>query len=210
MSENASGADNQQGSCSVVNRINPSETTRRAPAFQKIIMAYFLGALHDGTFSSNERFRISQKGDDWLKVLRNFLKEIGFSAWIYQEGKTRDIYVLETLAKFLDFQFNPEDLKTQEEKTAYIRGFFDAEGGIYPPQKSHSKPYLYLHSKHQDNLNQVANVLSEFQIESRIWRTHINEYCLSIGKKASRIAFSQIVGFGLPRKQSNLEKYGGL
>jgi len=61
MREKVSSADNQQGSLS-----DPSETTRRAP----LIKAYLLGALHDGTFSSNKRFRISQVGTDWLKILQ--------------------------------------------------------------------------------------------------------------------------------------------
>jgi len=65
-----------------------------------------LGALHDGTFSSNKRFRISQKGTEWLEVMKHLLKSINYSSWIYQEGKTRDVYVLETLADFLDFNSN--------------------------------------------------------------------------------------------------------
>jgi hypothetical protein len=61
-SENASSAANQQGSpLSVFNSYDPSETTRRAPT-QGEIKSYFLGALHDATFSKNKRFRFSQKG----------------------------------------------------------------------------------------------------------------------------------------------------
>ena len=47
-------------------RTGPSETIRRAPFSVKEAKAYLLGALHDGTFSSNQRFRISQKGKNWL------------------------------------------------------------------------------------------------------------------------------------------------
>ena len=65
MSKNVFSADNQQGSLR-----DPSETTRQAPS----IKAYFLGALHDGTFSSNKRFRISQNGTDWLKILKKLFK----------------------------------------------------------------------------------------------------------------------------------------
>ena len=183
MSKNASGADNQQGSCLDKIEINPSETTRRAPDFRKVIMAYFFGAIHDGTFSSNGRFRISQKGDDWLKVLREFLKQIGFSSWIYKEGKTRDVYVLETLAKFLDFQFNPENLKTQEEKTAYVRGFFDAEGGI-PHNKKH-RFYIQLTQKDKAKIEKIKFILDvlgiktgkihnpSYKVDPNYWRIYI-------------------------------------
>lgn len=82
MSKNASSADNQQGSLR-----DPSETTRRAPLSKKAIKAYLLGTLHDGTYSSNKRFRISQKGTEWLKVLKKLFAKIGYNSWIYKEAK---------------------------------------------------------------------------------------------------------------------------
>lgn len=133
MSDNVFSADNQQGSRPALlekSWIDPSETTRRAPLFRRVIVAYFLGAIHDGTFSQNGRSRISQKGVDWPLILKDLLKQIGYNAWIYQEGKDRDVYILETLADFLDFHFDPLQLQSKEESIAYIRGFFDAEGGI--------------------------------------------------------------------------------
>jgi len=70
---------------------------RQAPLSQEVIKAYLLGALHDGTFSSNKRFRISQKGTEWLKILQKLLAKIGYNAWIYKEGSNRKVYVLESL-----------------------------------------------------------------------------------------------------------------
>ena len=102
MSNKATSAVNQQGSLR-----DPSETTRRAPFSQKAIKAYLLGALHDATFSSNKRYRFSQKGTEWLNVLKNLFKELNCNSWIYREGSNRDVYVLETLASFLDFSFDP-------------------------------------------------------------------------------------------------------
>jgi len=123
--------DNQQGRASFERKGKlPSETTRRAPFSEKEIRAYLLGALHDATFSSNKRFRYSQKGTEWLKLLKALLKKIGYNSWIYNEGKERSVYVLETLAPFLDFKFNPLKLKSSGEKICYVKGFFDAEGGI--------------------------------------------------------------------------------
>ncbi len=151
MSNKAPSAANQQGSPE--NFQAPSETTRRAPLSQEEIKAYFLGALHDGTFSSNKRFRIAQKGTEWLKELQMLLKQIGYTSWIYREGKNREVYVLETLAQFLDFHFNPLQLKTAEECKAYIRGFFDAEGGI--PQDVTARFYIQLVQNDKQKLQRI-------------------------------------------------------
>ncbi len=53
ISKNATNAVNQQGSLFLkLDQIDPSETTRRAPLSRKVIKAYLLGCLHDGTYSS--------------------------------------------------------------------------------------------------------------------------------------------------------------
>jgi len=64
MSNKATSAVNQQGSRANKFSLGPSETTRQTPCSHESIKAYFLGALHDGTYSSNGRFRISQKDKD--------------------------------------------------------------------------------------------------------------------------------------------------
>ncbi len=154
MRENAYSAENQQGSPS-----DPSETTRRAPP----IKAYLLGALHDGTFSSNKRYRISQIGTDWLKILQRLFKRIGYNSWIYKEGSDRKIYVLETLAPFLDFKFNPLRLSSNEEKANYIRGFFDAEGGI--PRDKNARFYIQLVQNDKEKLKKIKKLLNDFGVE---------------------------------------------
>lgn len=179
MSKNVSSAVNQQGSYFG----NPSETTRRAPFSKKEIESYLLGALHDGTFSSNRRFRISQKGKNWLIFLKKILKKIGHNSWIYREGKNRDVYVLETLANFLDFDFNPLTLKTNKEKKAYIRGFFDAEGGM--PHNSKARFYIQLTQSNKEKLKKLKKLLRElniltgkihnpsYRIDPKYWRMYI-------------------------------------
>ena len=162
MSEKAFIADNQQGSPNSIK--DPSETIRRTPFSEEGIKAYFLGALHDGTFSSNKRFRISQKGTDWLNILRLLLKSIGYNAWIYKEGKERDVYVLETLADFLNFRFDPLDCVTKEQKICYVRGFFDAEGGI--PRNPKDRFYIQLVQKDKAKLDKLKKILDELGIET--------------------------------------------
>lgn len=162
MSNKVSSAANQQGSPDFIE--DPSETTRRAPFSDGEIKAYFLGALHDGTFSSNKRFRISQKGTSWLIVLKKLLKSIGYNSWIYKEGKDRSVYVLETLADFLKFDFNPLTLKDRKEKIGYIRGFFDAEGGI--PRNGSDRFYIQLVQNDREKLQKLKIILQDLNIET--------------------------------------------
>jgi intein-encoded DNA endonuclease-like protein len=166
MSKNVFSAENQQGSRQnfVKNLSDPSETTRRAPLSKREIQTYFLGALHDGTFSSNRRFRISQKGTEWLKVLQKLLRKLGYNSWIYKEGSDREVYVLETLADFLDFKFDPMKLKTRKEKIGYIRGFFDAEGGI--PRDSKARFYIQLVQNDKEKLEKLKKLLTSLGIET--------------------------------------------
>jgi len=155
MSDKAINAANQQGSLR-----DPSETTRQAPS----IKAYLLGALHDGTFSVNKRFRISQIGTDWLKILQGLFRKLGYNSWIYREGEYRKVYVLETLADFLDFNFDPLELKTKEEKVGYVKGFFDAEGGI--PKNKKARFYIQLVQNDKGKLEKLKVLLNDLGIET--------------------------------------------
>jgi len=159
MSKNASSAANQQGSLRRLAN-DPSETTRQDPQ----IKAYLLGSLHDGTFSSNKRFRISQVGTDWLKILKELFRKLGYNSWIYREGKYRRVYVLETLANFLDFNFDPLTLKNNEEKISYIRGFFDAEGGI--PRNEKARFYIQLVQNDRKKLEKLKVLLNDLKIKT--------------------------------------------
>src|SRR3989344_5984645 len=92
---------------------DPSETTRRSPFKSKSeVKTYLQGALHDA-YRRGNRTRFSQKGTEWLMVLKDLLNHLGHRSWMYQEGK-RDVYDLETTAAFLDFRFNPRTLGTSE------------------------------------------------------------------------------------------------
>ena len=161
MSKKAFSADNQQGSPV---KWDPSETIRRAPLSKRVVESYLLGTLHDGTFSSNKRFRISQKGRKWLGFLRKLFNQLGYNAWIYKEGSNRKVYVLETLANFLDFKFNPLRLSRNEERIAYIRGFFDAEGGI--PKNKNDRFYIQLVQNDKEKLLGIKKLLDNLGIQT--------------------------------------------
>ncbi|MFI5271227.1 MAG: LAGLIDADG family homing endonuclease [Candidatus Saccharimonadales bacterium] len=123
LSDNQFRAENQQGRLQMQS-VEPSETTRQTP---RVTEAYLLGALHDGTYNVGRKtHRFSQNDIRWLELLQECLEELGFRSWIYKEGKYRSVYVLETSAKFLSASFNPKYFVNEDEKIAYIRGFFDA------------------------------------------------------------------------------------
>lgn len=233
MSKNAFSADNQQGTPPFLcfnksierhkrvggrsfsipkfikrERAGPSETTRQAPFSEKTIKAYLLGSLHDGTYSSNKRFRISQKGRKWLEILQKFFKQLGYNAWIYKEGKDRKVYVLETLANFLDFKFDPLRLNKDEEKISYIRGFFDSEGGI--PQDNKARFYIQLVQNDKEKLEKIKKILSSLRIRTgkihnpsrlvspNFWRMYI--------LADSQRKFVEMIGSWHPRKIRVLRK----
>lgn len=132
MRDKASGAVNQQERPSFLKNWESSETIRRTPLRRrKMIKAYLWGAMHDGTIRPKDhRYRIAQKGRQWLEVIQELLASSGYRSWIYQEGKTRSVYILESVAPIFRESFDPWKMKTIYEKKAFLRGFFDAEGGI--------------------------------------------------------------------------------
>jgi hypothetical protein len=78
LSDNVSGADNQQGRPLVLEE--PSETTRQTP---RVTEAYLLGALHDGTYNVGRKtHRFSQANLEWLMLLQTKLAHLGFRSWI--------------------------------------------------------------------------------------------------------------------------------
>ena len=210
MSKKASSAVNQQGSLLKFlqgnNGNDPSETTRRAPISKKIIKAYLLGAIHDGTLNKGKRFRISQKGISWLKILQQLFSYLGYNSWIYKEGKARKVYVLETLADFLNFNLDLSTIKSREEKKAYIRGFFDAEGGL--PHKNHARFYIQLVQKDKAKLLWIKRCLEGIGIRTgkihnpsaRIDPNYWRMYVLS----DSQNSFVRQIGSWHPRKRKIL------
>lgn len=180
----------------------PSETIRRAPFSDSEIKAYLQGALHDA-YRRGNRIRFSQKGTEWLTVLKNLLDKLGYKSWMYREGSC-DVYDLETTAVFLDFKFDPRSLKTREEITAYIRGFFDAEGGI--PHSRSVKFYIQLVQKDREKMQLLKELLQSLgirtgtlhnpssRIDPNYWRCFVST--------ASHADFARIIGSLHPMKRA--------
>lgn len=206
MSDNVFRAGNQQGSSRRGTK-NPSETTRRSPFKSKSeIKAYLQGALHDA-YRCGNRIRFSQKGTGWLMVLKDLFNHLGHRSWIYREGK-RDVYDLETTAMFLDFRFDPLSLKTSEEKEAYIRGFFDAEGGI--PHSRNAPFYIQLVQKDKGKMQMLKELLQSLGIKTGVLHNPSHRvdpnYWRCFVSTTSHSDFARIVGSWHPVKSARFEE----
>jgi len=165
MSHNALGAGNQQETKSrlTIGRVGSSETIRQTPFTKGEILAYVHGAMHDGSLNKQKRIRISQQYRKWLEVIHNLLQMINIHSWIYREGRKRNLYILETVSPELSFKFNPSQLSTNKERIMYLRGFFDAEGGI---PRNGKRFYIQLSQKDYSKIVGIREVLKDLGIES--------------------------------------------
>ncbi len=120
--------------------------------------SYLLGALHDGTVRKIT-YRIGQKDRRYIEFLLKGIQNLGQKAWMYQEGKSRQLYVVEFSKNFL------KDVKITsfQDKIDYIRGYFDADGGVSRNPKV--RYYLYFAQKNFKDLKQVRDYLNEVGIK---------------------------------------------
>ncbi len=169
-----------------------------------VLQAYLQGALHDGTRSrSHATHRFAQKGTEWLRRLATILTALGHRSWIYREGKDRTVFSLETSASFLDVMFDPDRLGTQPEQVAYVRGYFDAEGGV--PRSPTHRFYVQLTQKNRVELSKLKAILERLgvacgklhnpsaRVDPDYWRFFV--------KTCSHVAFASQIGSWHPIKE---------
>jgi hypothetical protein len=89
-------------------------------------------------------------------VLQDLFLKLGSRSWIYREGR-RNVWVVETTCKLAEATFT-----SLREKTAFARGYFDAEGGI--PRDSNARFYIQLVQKDRRDLEQVRRFLKDVGI----------------------------------------------
>jgi intein/homing endonuclease len=171
---------------------------------QNTLIAYLFGALHDGTFNRRHKtWRISQSDVQWLERLRKIFNNLGYRAWIYREGKKRTVSVIETTAGFLNDETEPAKFSSVAEQVAYIRGYFDAEGGI--PRNDDHWMYIQLSQKNKDELEQVKKILEKLGITvGKIHNPSQNvdpEYWRFFISRQSHQDFIKIVGSWHPSKE---------
>lgn len=123
-----------------------------------ITKAYVLGLLHDST-KSKYTYRMCQKSLSFLEIVQAGIQKMGSKAWIYKEGKGRNVYILEFAKSLLkDFA-----ISSQQDKIDYTRGYFDAEGSV--PRSLTTRYYIYFCQKDRPDLEQVRNYLLELGID---------------------------------------------
>ncbi len=171
------------------------ETTRQR--LLQTVKAYLLGALHDAT-ERKLTFRISQKYKVYPVFIKRLLARINKKAWIYKEGKSRKVYIVEFSKAFLK-GFKVTSL---EEKKYYIRGYFDSEGGITKNPKL--RLYIYFAQKDKSDLEEVRNFLLEFGISCGIIHNPSKkadpDYWRFFIRAKSYKDFSKIIGSWHPEK----------
>ena len=211
-SENPTGADNQQGS-------RPGGLKILRPTPQRLhaellavgamsLEAYLQGALRDGTrCKEHHTHRIGQADLRWLRVLEAIFVRLGCRSWIYREGRTRSFWVLETTASFLDIDYDARPLVGTREGLDYVRGYFDADGGM--PTSSSSRLYLQFTQKNRTSLETVATILDSWQIHcGRIHNPSIAvdpDYWRVYVRSSSHERFLRLVGSWHPRKRQQIQ-----
>ena len=164
--------------------------------------AYLLGALHDGTVR-RLTYRIVQKEREYIEFLVKGIQSLGQKAWMYKEGNDSQLYVAEFSKSFLkDFV-----IANKRDKIDYIRGYFDAEGGV--SRDSKVRYYLYFAQKNLKDLQQVRVYLCELGIYCGIIhnpsrRVDPNYWRFFISVK-SYTKFAQLIGSWLPIKSQFLK-----
>jgi intein-encoded DNA endonuclease-like protein len=169
----------------------------------KITKPYLLGLLHDAT-SRNTTYRISSKSKDFCLIIQAEIRKIGGNAWVYKEGKDRNLWVTEFSKSFV----KKIGINSRKEKIDYLRGYFDAEGGIAKDPKV--RFYLYFCQKNREDLIQVRKYLTELKISCGVIhnpsrRIDPNYWRFFIKAKSYR-DFARIIGSNHPEKAKLLRK----
>ena len=123
----------------------------------QVTKAYLLGVLHDAT-ERRTTYRISTNNRVFSELLKEGIKKLKSGAWIYKEGKDRNLWIVE-FPKNLLKNFK---IKSDSEKVDYVRGYFDAEGGVAKTNKV--RYYISFSQKDRDDLQEVKDILEEFGI----------------------------------------------
>ena len=158
---------------------------------------YLLGVFHDATVRKTT-YRIATKNRNFRDLLAREIQKFGVKAWIYKEGKLRDLWIVE----FSKTLLQNVAIQSPQDRIDYIRGYFDAEGGI--AKHPSVRYYLYFCQKDKNDLMQAKGYFEELGIISGIlhnlsktvdpnyWRFYISAKSYS--------DFAKIIGTDHPEK----------
>ncbi len=172
--------------------------------------AYLHGAAHDATFSRRHRtVRFGQSDVGRLEVLGILIARLGRRSWRYREGRSRRYWVLETS---VDVLTERPTFSCSEERLAYARGYFDAEGGT--PRDPSARFYLQFVQKNHGDINELRAMLEAEKIQCGglhnpnrlrdpdLWRFYV--------VTAGHETFATRVSSWHPRKRSLLDARFGI
>ncbi len=140
--------------------------------------AYLKGILHDGT-EREYTYRISQKNEELIEKIVEMVEDLGFDAWTYEEGD-RGVYVVEFSKKAVDGL----QIRVLEEKREYVRGYFDAEGGV--PQNTDARFYIYSAQKNKADLEEVKSFVETLRSKREIFTAPAGNPDRTTGVSTSR------------------------
>jgi LAGLIDADG DNA endonuclease family protein len=172
------------------------------------LFAYLHGAARDGTFNRlHGTFRFAQAGPAWLGLLRRAIGLLGRKAWIYREG-SRNVWVLETKLEIVE----PHDYPSRLERLAFVRGYFDAEGGV--PRARHARFYVQFAQKDLEDLSRLRDFIEaegiacgrlhnpSARVDPEYWRFYVAAVSIPL--------FANAIGSWHPRKRELLEARVGI
>jgi intein-encoded DNA endonuclease-like protein len=140
--------------------------------------------------------------------LQELLEHLGYRSWIYREGKERQLYVLETSATFLKNRSATLRYETPAEQIAYVRGYFDAEGGV--PSDPDAPFYLQFVQKDRKSLAYVRMILEALGIQCGVLHNPSRgidpDYWRFFVRRGAHRRFSTIIGSWHPRKALRLNQ----
>ena len=119
----------------------------------QITKAYLLGIIHDASVRKTT-YRVATKNQTFAEILKQGIIDLGRTAWIYKEGKSRNLWIVEFSKSLL----NRMKIISREEKLDFVRGFFDAEGGIAKSSKVRFYLYSFIFEKCSCNIEHAIIV----------------------------------------------------
>lgn len=186
--------DNTQGYSHERSRVGHRRDYTRAPHISK---AYLLGLLYDASVRKTT-YRIASKCNDFALTIKEGINLLGRKAWVYKEGKNRNLWIIEFSKSLLS---NVKVLSLHD-KIDFIRGFFDAEGGI--AKSENVRFYLYFCQKDKKILDKIKGYLKELGIYSGVIhnpsvKADPNYFRFFINSRSYK-DFARIIGSNHPEK----------
>ena len=177
-------------------------------------IAFLLGALEDGSFSSRPKIgdytiEIEQKNREWLQLISKiFEKQFNKKPTISFRDK-RKVFRLRIYSKkiFTELKKLREQMvekirnENRENKVSFLRGIFDAEGSVHKRRFT-----INLSNKKDEVIELCKDLLSELQIRTgKIEKMKRNVKRLHIYGKDNLQKFQELIGFSHPEKAKRLE-----